>query len=70
MNLIQTACRSNAVKRVNELLSGMFEKAFLASHSMTGQPGQPGGIAKPALPSEVVAAIMGVYKTFLIKINN
>ena len=59
MSLVQIASRANAAKRTNDVLGGLFSKEELSKKSLTGQPAQPGQLAKPALPGNIVQAIIG-----------
>ena len=59
--LFQTryASRENPRKRVNDLLEGMFERSYLATHSLTGQNPRAGMAAKPKMDQEKLRFIIG-----------
>ena len=58
-SLVHRASRQSAAKRVNDLLGGLYDLAYLASHSLTGLPGRPGQESRPALDVDIVNAIVG-----------
>ena len=52
------ASRFSAQKRVNDLLDGLYNKAYLASHSLCGQAAK-GKDVRPGLDKAVVEEIVG-----------
>lgn len=51
--------KMTATQLVNDILHGMYDKAFLANHTLAG-----GNSAKEALDAEVVQAISGKFLSF------
>ena len=49
-SLIARCSKTNAQKFVNDLMIGLFDPQFLATHSLTGVKSSKGGAAKEAIP--------------------
>ena len=55
--LSQRCAKKDVNKRVNQLMTRLFSREVMASHSLTGRPRTPSEPAKPALDPQMVHAI-------------
>jgi len=59
---VSRASKASAQKFLNDLLHGLYDRTFLATHSLKGgKSSSKGFITKPAVPPEQIKDIIGNY---------